>query len=64
MGLLFIVVNQGGAGAADEPGGAEAGGGNFPVDDGEDFAGLFGGEGGVDPIVSEDDGVRASPGIF
>ena len=44
-----------GAGAADEPGGAEAGGGEFFFDDWKNLGNLLGGEGGVDPGVAKDD---------
>jgi len=54
-GFVGIVCNKAGAGPADEPRGAEAGFGEFLFDEGKDFGGLAGGEGGVDPSVAEDD---------
>ncbi len=60
----MIIMNEGGAGAADEPGGSEARGGDFLIDEREDLVGLTGGEGGVDPVIAEYDGIRTLPGFF
>ena len=59
--LAFLVKNEAGTCAADEPAGAQAGVFEFVFDMGKDFCGLARSECGVDPLVENDNGVSPLP---
>ena len=54
-GGFLIAEDEKGPGPADEPRGAKAGGAELFFDVGKDVFGLAGGEGGIDPVVTEYD---------
>ena len=64
LSSFLSLKDEGGAGAPNEPGRAESGRGKFFLDQGKNSFCLASGEGGIDPIVTNYDGLRTIQRFF